>query len=69
MAALRAGDAAEHNRLLAEAAGTLGPCDAVMLAHFSTSRAEAAVRAAIGSTVLTSPAAAVTKLRGLLDAG
>jgi hypothetical protein len=67
MAALRSGDALEHNRLLAEAAGTLGACDAIMLAQFSMSRAEAAVRAAVGSHVLSSPAAAVAKLKRQLN--
>ncbi len=63
MAALRTGDADTHNRLLAEAAPGLAGCDAVLLAHFSTSRAEAAVRAAISVPVHTSPAAAVAKLK------
>ena len=44
MPALRAGDGAAHDRLLAEAAPRLAQCDAVLLAHFSTARAEAAVR-------------------------
>ncbi len=69
MAALRSGDAAAHNRLLAEAAGTIGTCDAIMLAHFSTSRAEEAVRTAVSIRVLSSPAAAVAKLKRLLGAG
>jgi len=69
MAALRSGDAAAHNRLLAEAAGTIGACDAIMLAHFSTSRAEEAVRAVVSTRVLSSPAAAVAKLKRLLGAG
>src|SRR5215475_14312756 len=43
MAALKGGDGATHDRLLAEAAPRLAECDAVLLAHFSTSRAEAAV--------------------------
>ena len=38
--ALKAGDAKTHDRLLAEAAPRLAACDAVMLAHFSTSRAQ-----------------------------
>lgn len=63
MAALRGGDAATHNRLLAQAAPVLAGCDAVLLAHFSTSRAEQAVSAAISRPVQTSPAAAVRKLR------
>ncbi len=69
MAAIRSGDAAAHNRLLAEAAGTIGTCDAIMLAHFSTSRAEEAVRTAVSIRVLSSPAAAVAKLKRLLGAG
>ena len=69
MAALRAGDGAAHDRLLAEAAPRLRGCDAVMLAHFSTSRAEAAVAAALpGAAVLTSPGAAVRALRTRLGA-
>ncbi|MDX1431244.1 MAG: aspartate/glutamate racemase family protein [Gammaproteobacteria bacterium] len=63
MAALRDGDAATHNRLLAEAAARLGHCDAVMLAHFSTSRAYDAVSSVLARPVLTSPGAAVDKLR------
>lgn len=65
MAALKSGDAETHNRLLAEAAPRLAQCDAVMLAHFSTSRALDAVRGAFDGPVLTSPAAAVEKLRRL----
>ncbi|WP_426959342.1 aspartate/glutamate racemase family protein [Muricoccus radiodurans] len=69
MAALRAGDGATHDRLLAEAAPRLRGCDAVMLAHFSTSRARAAVQAMLpGTPVLTSPEAAVRALRERLAA-
>ena len=39
MAALRSGDTAAHNRLLAAAAAKLSGCDTVMLAQFSTSLA------------------------------
>jgi hypothetical protein len=66
MAALKAGNADEHNGLLAVAAPRLALCDAVLLAHFSTSRAEDAVRAAISRPVLTAPGAAVEKLKTLL---
>ncbi len=63
MRALKAGDADTHNRLLAEAAPRLAHCDAIMLAHFSTSRAYEAVSAAIDAPVLTAPRAAVAALR------
>lgn len=69
MAALRAGDAARHNQLLAEAAPRLAGCDAVLLAHFSTSRAEALVKEAVARPVLTSPGSAVLKLRSRLEPG
>lgn len=68
MAALRRGDEATHNRLLAERAGELSGCDAIMLAHFSTSRASGAVRAAVPVPVFSSPDAAVAKLRDLVAA-
>jgi aspartate/glutamate racemase len=66
MDALRAGDAAGHNRLVAERAVALEGCDVVLLAHFSTSRAAGAVRAALRVPVLTSPEAAVAKLRRIV---
>jgi hypothetical protein len=66
MAALQAGDGATHDRLLAEAAPRFADCEAVLLAHFSTSRAEAAVRQAVSCPVLTAPGAAVEKLRGMI---
>jgi hypothetical protein len=69
MAALREGDGATHDRLIAEAAPELAHCDVVLLAHFSTARAEAAVRRAIGQPVLTSPGSAVAKLKSLIVAG
>lgn len=61
--ALKAGDAENHNRLLASSAARLAQCDAVMLAHFSTSRAYEAVSRVVESPVLTSPRAAVEELR------
>jgi Asp/Glu/hydantoin racemase len=66
MAALKAGDAATHNGLIAQAAPRFGECDAVLLAHFSTSRAAAAASAALGRPVLTGPGSAVGKLKSML---
>lgn len=63
MVALQKGDAATHNRMLAEAAPDLRDCDAILLAQFSTSRAAEAVQARVSCPVLTSPGTAVTKLK------
>jgi aspartate/glutamate racemase len=68
MTALRTGDVDTHNRLIAEQAAALEGYDAIVLAHFSTARAAAAVREAVSIPVLTSPDAAVRKLRRLLRA-
>jgi Asp/Glu/hydantoin racemase len=66
MKALQAGDGAEHDQLVAVAAPRFADHDAVLLAHFSTSRAAAAVEAMVRCPVLTAPGAAVTKLKGLI---
>jgi Asp/Glu/hydantoin racemase len=66
MKALQQGDAAEHDQLLAIAAPRFADCDALLLAHFSTSRAAAAVKAAVRCPVLTAPGAAVEKLREMI---
>ncbi|CAD7037241.1 arylsulfatase [Pseudorhizobium endolithicum] len=66
--AVRAGDEATHNRLVAEKAAKLEGFDAITLAHFSTARALRAVQAVTGIPVLSSPDAAVAKLRLLLGA-
>jgi hypothetical protein len=66
MAALQSGDGATHDRLIAEAAPRFADRDAVLLAHFSTSRAAATVQGAIKCSVLTAPGAAVRKLKGLI---
>lgn len=65
--ALRGGDSETHNRRVAEGATTLAECDAILLAHFSTSRALVACQAATSRPVLSSPDAAVRKLRRLLE--
>lgn len=67
LAALDAGDAAEHDRLAAEAARRVaGDCDAVALAQFSLARAAPLVAEATGKPVLTTPDSAVGKLKRAL---
>jgi hypothetical protein len=66
MAALRGGDGATHDALIAEAAPRFRHCDAVLLAHFSTARAENAVSAVLASKILTAPSAAVSKLKSVV---
>jgi Asp/Glu/hydantoin racemase len=63
MAALKAGDAATHNRLFAEAALRFRDHDAVLLAHFSSSQAASDVERALGRPPLTSPTSAVLNLK------
>ncbi|MEZ2128759.1 MULTISPECIES: aspartate/glutamate racemase family protein [unclassified Sinorhizobium] len=64
--AVHAGDAETHNRLVADAAARLDGFNAITLAHFSTARALTAVQAVTDILVLTSPDAAIAKLRRLL---
>jgi len=65
--ALDAGDPATHDRLIAESAARLnGRVDVLCLAQFSMARARKAVEAQVPIPVLTSPAAAVTRLKALL---
>jgi len=69
-AALIAGDIAEHDRLVAEAASVFDHCDALVLAHFSTATAEEQVRARTRRTVAPSaPRSAIAKLRSVLERG
>jgi Asp/Glu/hydantoin racemase len=67
MDSLRAGDAATHNRLIADRAPVLGDVDAVMLAHFSTSIALEAVQSRLVQPVLTAPETAVRRMRELVN--
>lgn len=66
-AALHAGDADTHNRLVADHAAKLDGFDAVLLAHFSTARALDAVRQVTDIPVLTAPGSAVAKMRRLVS--
>ena len=63
---LRAGDADAHNRLVGEAAPRFADHDAIMLAHFSTSRAADNVRSAVDVPVLAAPEAAVMRMKSLV---
>ena len=65
---LRRGDVEAHNRLVSAHAQALSECDSIMLAHFSTSRAAAAVRAVVGVPVLAAPHAAVDRMRAMIEA-
>jgi len=63
---LRRGDATAHNRLVADMAPRFGDRDAIMLAHFSTSRAAEEVRRKVDRPVLTAPDAAVIRMKTLV---
>lgn len=63
---LRNGDPETHNRLVAEQAHHFGNHDAIMLAHFSTSRALDLVRTKVSIPVLSAPDAAVSCMRQLV---
>ncbi len=67
MAALRSGDAQRHHQLVAEKARELCDYDAVVLAQFSTAPAAPLVREEVSIPVLSSPEAAVAKLRRLVQ--
>ena len=64
---LRKGDVESHNRLVAARAPELAEYDAIMLAHFSTSRAAEAVRRVVNVPVLTAPDAAVARMREMVE--
>ena len=63
LAALDRGDGPEHDRLAVQAAAELEECAVIALGQFSLARAAAAIAAATGRPVLTTPASAVRKLR------
>jgi Asp/Glu/hydantoin racemase len=63
---LRGGDADAHNRLVAELAPRFADHDAIMLAHFSTSRAAESVRGEVDVPVLAAPEAAVTRMKSMV---
>lgn len=68
LSALHAGCAADHDRLIADAAQEIGECDALILGQFSMASAANAIPARPRRKVLTSPNSAVTRLKQLLAA-
>jgi Asp/Glu/hydantoin racemase len=64
---LASGDAATHDRLVAERARDINGCDAIVLAQFSLSRAVPAVRAVNRTPIYDSPGAAVAKMREMVS--
>lgn len=64
--AARAGDIETHNRLVLQALPQLNKCDAIMLAHFSTSTALAEARTLTAIPVLSAPEAAVLALKSAI---
>ncbi|MDH4412312.1 MAG: aspartate/glutamate racemase family protein [Rhizobium sp.] len=65
LAALKAGNGSEHDRLAAEACRRLPALDALVLGQFSLARAADAVRDRIEAPVLTTPSSAVAALKNL----
>jgi hypothetical protein len=69
LAALKSGDAARHNELIAEAATTLPEVDAIVLGQFSMAQAAPAIAARLpGRRIITTPDSAVRKLKARLGA-
>jgi aspartate/glutamate racemase len=65
--ALASGDAATHDRLVAERAREIKGCDAIVLAQFTLSRAVPAVRAVTKTPIFNSPGAAVVRMREMVN--
>lgn len=64
--ALKAGNTARHDALIAEAADAVGAVDALVLCQFSMARAATSIAPIPGRRVLTTPASAVLKLKSLV---
>jgi len=68
--AITAGDAATHDRLVAETAKKVAEdCDVILLAQGSMARMEAPLRELTGKTVYSSPRLAIETLKKMLEAG
>lgn len=64
--ALAGGDAATHDRLVAERARDIVNCDAIVLAQFTLSRAVPAVRSVNRTPIYNSPGAAIARMREMV---
>lgn len=67
MRALKEGDGARHDALIARAVSGLREVDAVLLAQFSMARAASAAAPLSPAPLLTSPESAVARLRSLVE--
>lgn len=66
--AITAGDAATHDRIIAETAGALvGRCDIILLAQGSMARMEKPLAELTGMRVFSSPARGIAMVKGILD--
>ncbi|HEY9054825.1 MAG TPA: aspartate/glutamate racemase family protein [Rectinemataceae bacterium] len=66
--AITAGDAATHDRFVAETAATVAAdCDLILLAQGSMARMEEPLRALTGKTVYSSPRLAIEMIKRLLE--
>jgi Asp/Glu/hydantoin racemase len=69
LAALKSGDGARHDALIAAAAGQMRDRDVLVLGQFSMARSAAAIKPLAARPVLTTPESAVRKMRALIDGG
>jgi Asp/Glu/hydantoin racemase len=68
LAALQAGDGESHDTAIADAAEKLSDIDCIVLGQFSMARAASKLSKRVAIPVITTPVAAVARLRGLIGA-
>ncbi|MBT7450088.1 MAG: arylsulfatase [Rhodospirillaceae bacterium] len=67
LAALQAGQPEKHDEIIAETAATLGKVDSIVLGQFSMARAAQETSHRVDAPIITTPTAAVHRLRTLFD--
>ena len=67
LAALQAGQPEKHDEIVAETAATLGKVDSIVLGQFSMARAAHETSRKVAAPVITTPTAAVQRLKTLFD--